>query len=59
MVVLKVDENGIAVLENEVIERHMIDIGFVRPGGALPSDPYADVGLVPADIMAEGAPPFA
>jgi ribonucleoside-diphosphate reductase alpha chain len=41
----------------EVIERHMIDIGFVRPGGALPSDPYADVGLVPADVMAEGAPP--
>ncbi|MFM8990846.1 MAG: ribonucleoside reductase, partial [Alphaproteobacteria bacterium] len=36
----------------EVIERHMIDIGFVRPGGALPSDPYADVGLVPVEVAA-------
>ena len=40
----------------EVIERHMVDIGFVRPGGTLSSDPYADVGLVPADVVAEAAP---
>jgi ribonucleoside-diphosphate reductase alpha chain len=32
----------------EVIERHMIDIGFLRPGEALPGDPYAAGLLAPA-----------
>jgi ribonucleoside-diphosphate reductase alpha chain len=31
----------------EVIERHMIDIGFVRPGEAAAGDPYAAGALVP------------
>ncbi len=36
----------------EVIERHMIDIGFVRPGEASPADPYAAGVLVPAAVGA-------
>jgi ribonucleoside-diphosphate reductase alpha chain len=34
----------------EVIERHMVDIGFVRPGEATPIDPYAATPLVPAAL---------
>jgi ribonucleoside-diphosphate reductase alpha chain len=45
----------------EVIERHMIDIGFVRPGEAALADPYAATPLVPAALPgaatgSEGAP---
>jgi ribonucleoside-diphosphate reductase alpha chain len=45
----------------EVIERHMIDIGFVRPGEAALADPYAATPLVPAALpgaasAAEAAP---
>ncbi|MBL8698984.1 MAG: adenosylcobalamin-dependent ribonucleoside-diphosphate reductase [Alphaproteobacteria bacterium] len=36
----------------EVIERHMIDIGFLRPGEASAADPYAASALVPAAIAA-------
>jgi ribonucleoside-diphosphate reductase alpha chain len=45
----------------EVIERHMIDIGFVRPGEAALADPYAATPLVAAPLpgpatAAEAAP---
>jgi len=40
----------------EVIERHMIDIGFVRPGENSPADPYAAGVLVPAAIGAGESP---
>ncbi len=40
----------------EVIERHMIDIGFVRPGETSPADPYAAGMLVPAAIGAGEMP---
>jgi ribonucleoside-diphosphate reductase alpha chain len=43
----------------EVIERHMIDIGFVRPGESASGDPYAAGALVPAHMpqIAEVDPP--
>jgi ribonucleoside-diphosphate reductase alpha chain len=43
----------------EVIERHMIDIGFVRPGESAAGDPYAAGALVPAHMpqIAEAEPP--
>ena len=34
----------------EVIERHMVDIGFVRPGESALADPYAATPLVPAAL---------
>jgi ribonucleoside-diphosphate reductase alpha chain len=34
----------------EVIERHIVDIGFVRPGESALADPYAATPLVPAAL---------
>ena len=39
----------------EVIERHMVDIGFVRPGETALADPYAATPLVPAALTGAAA----
>ena len=39
----------------DVIERHMIDIGFLRPGEGAPADPYAASGMLRAAAGGEYA----
>jgi ribonucleoside-diphosphate reductase alpha chain len=40
-----------------VIEKHMVDIGFLRPGEGAPADPYAAAAMAPAAVAGGEALP--